>query len=245
MQNVLRRYRWAGALLVAVLSPAPCWASTIYIDTLLDPADYQIIQYRSTPDLDITIQHLPAVPALQLLYDLPVGMGESMVGFIQPSFTYDPLTQGPVDHVDATASRYVQFLAPDFVLTSNTWRPLIRQEGNYYQAVIFITPPLQGVYQFGEGLGLHASDFGLFDFTTGILNPALNPDFSGGLMEFGFASRFNWNVTQPVTVDVRYDPLVIEVESVPVPEPATMTLVGLGMAGLALRRRRRLNDLRK
>ena len=48
-------------------------------------------------------------------------------------------------------------------------------------------------------------------------------------MEFGFASRFFWTVTIAVTVNVRYDPLVIDIDSVP--EPATMTLLGLSLAG--------------
>ena len=190
--NVSRSYRWAGAFLFVLGAPSFCLADVIYIDVQLNPADYQMVQYRSTPSLSITVQHLPAVPALQILYNLPIGTGDSMVGFIQPSFTYDPTTLGPIDHIDSSASRYVNFLAPNFVVTANTWRPLILQGGSYYEAVIAITPPQQGVYQLGQGLNLHASDFGLFDFATGVLSPGINPNFSGGLMQFGFASRFNW-----------------------------------------------------
>jgi len=218
----------------AVTWPGLSWGSVIYIDPILDPADYDIIQYQSTQDLGTTIQHLPGVPALQILYDLPVGSGDSMIGFIQPSFTYDPSVDGPIDHVDATASRYIDFLSPGFVVTANTWRPLILQDGNYYQAVIPIVPPLEGVYQFGAGLNLQVSDFGLFDRTTGVYDPSLNPDFGGSLMAFGFASRFFWTGTEPVTVDVRYDPLVIEIAQVP--EPMTMSLLWFGLAGLAARR---------
>ncbi|MDP8983361.1 MAG: hypothetical protein M3O35_22525 [Acidobacteriota bacterium] len=69
-----------------------------------------------------------------------------------------------------------------------------------------------GVYLRASASGLHASDFGLFDFNTGNLNTAVNPNFSSGVMQFGVANRYLYTSSTSGVV-VRLDNLSINVHS--------------------------------
>jgi hypothetical protein len=228
--------RWIGAiLLVLVAAPAPGWADTIYIDNTFNPANYQIIEFRSDPGINFVIQQI-AGPAMQVLTTFPTGEGDSQVGFIEPTFTYNPLTQGAAADVSITASKYTAFI-PSLPITANVWRPLIFQAGKYYEAQ-FNLPLDTAVYLFADAVNLGSADFQQFDFTTGTFDPSAHPDFNGSLMEFGFAERAFISGGAPGTIaDERFDPLTVDISTVP--EPASMTLTALGLTVIARYRRRR------
>lgn len=219
-------------------------APIVFSDGTFNLADYSQVLFQSGP-ATITPSQIAAGGnpgfALQILYDVPnssIVPFNSISGFRRPSFTYDPLTQGALASIDASVDKY--FDIPDAVAVGvNTFRPLIFQGGNYYLAAVSVLPFVEGVYVSAGATGLVASDFNLFAFPTGPFNPALHPDFSGGPMEFGFASGLTFNVQTGAnrTADFRHDNLRLQLNAVPEPASALLVLSGLGAWAVARRGR--------
>jgi len=175
-------------------------------------------------------------PALQILCDFPLMSSplETFIGFIRPSFSYDPALSGPIERLAISADKYTTVNVP--AVPNTSLRPLILQNGKYYMSVISVFA-LENTYQTISNPDLGPADFNLFDFATGTIDAAQHPNFTAGNMQFGFTSRSGANFSTGVDIhaDLRFDNLLIEV--VPIPEPATISLIVLSTCGcIGLRR---------
>ena len=215
---------WRGLCLV-FLAAASLRGGVTFTDSTFNLSDYSMVTWKTSPSIGISVgqTQMGGNPgqALQILYTLPAGVGNSMVGLPRPSFTYNPATQGTIQSIDFSVEKYSAFTGCSSCRldTTNTIRLLILQNGMYYMAVVPL-PGLAGTFLKASAPGLRASDFGLFDFNTGNLNTgnvntAVNPSFSGGVMQFGVAVRNSFQFDQFGEGDVRLDNLIINVQSGP------------------------------
>src|SRR5260370_13645817 len=219
LRAVVVRENWRG-LCVVLLAAASLRGVVTFTDSTFNLSDYSIVTWKSSPSVSISVGQTQTGgnpgQALQILYSFPAGSGNSMVGLPRPSFTYNPATQGTIQSVDFSVEKYSTSTVCNACQldTTNTARVLVLQNGMYYMAVVPL-PGAAGTYLKASAPGLRASDFGLFDFNTGNLNTAVNPSFSGGVMQFGVAVRYQFQFNQLAEADVRLDNLVITVQSAP------------------------------
>ena len=159
-----------------------------------------------------------------------------MEGLVNNSFSYNPSNQGAINSIGASADKLFSS-SPQFNLTSNFFRPLIFQDGNYYLGAITL-PTTQDQYLTGSASGLVATDFLLFDFNTGLFGTQ-NPNFAGDLMQFGVANRVTISPFVPdiTTSTQNYDNLSITVAT---PEPGTLLLLGSSLVVVGWRKRKLL-----
>lgn len=225
------RYWWRG-LCMASLAATSLWSGVMFSDSTFNPSDYSIITWKSDPSIMISVGQTQTGgnpgQALQILYSLPAGSGNSMLGLPRPSFTYNPATQGAVQSVDFSIEKYVTYTGCSSCQfdSTNTARLLILQSGTYYMAVVPL-PGSAGTYLKATATGLRASDFGLFDFKTGTLNTAVNPNFNNGVMQFGVAIRYLFQFDTFAQAETRLDNLTINVQSVAPPSGPTITFINL------------------
>ncbi len=170
--------------------------------------------------------------ALEFPNDFIMGLA-----LIRPSFSYNPSTQGAIVSIDASVDRY---------LDSNgqvTGAPLggswvLLQGGNYYRVTSPGVPlPDPPAFQTHSVTGSHQSDWTLFDFTTGTIDPTSHPDFSssGSPIQFGYTFRLQSTSGLRGLWELRGDNLSYTINAVP--EPGTLPLMLLsGILGLALKR---------
>jgi hypothetical protein len=100
---------------------------------------------------------------------------------------------------------------------SNTFRPLILQNGRYYMAGIpgpSFSGGSTGFITLSKS-GLLAGDFKEYDFNTGQFLSS-NPDFAGTAMSFGIG-QISFHGDSNTTITAIYDNLVIEVEAADTP----------------------------
>jgi hypothetical protein len=157
-------------------------------------------------------------------------------GFVNNTFTYDPATQGTITGISASVDKDISVTYGGIGFT-NTFHPLILQDGNYYLASIhlpnFNLPDGGGSTGYESASGsLIASDFQKYDFTTGSFVTG-TPDFSGDQMWFGLA-QISGSATG--SLEVYYDNLSLAIET---PEPISLSVFGAGLAAAAAMRRRR------
>jgi hypothetical protein len=163
------------------------------------------------------------------------------VGFINNTFTYNPLAQGPITTIDASVDKNIKTNVPvdPQTIFSNTFRPLIEQDGLFYLAAIS-GPTFNGGttgYNTISGSGLVAADFTQFDLSTGAFGTA-HPNFAGDPMLLGLGQLTNFGATN-VSFEADYDNLRLSINAVnAVPEPgSTVLLLFDSVVGLfALRR---------
>ena len=202
----------------------------MFSDSTFNPSDYSVITWKSDPGILISVGQTQTGgnpgQALQILYTLPATNGNSTVGLPRPSFTYDPATQGAIQSIDFSIQKYVTYTGCNSCPfdNTNTARLLILQNGSYYIAAVPL-PGSAGTYLKATVTGLRANDFGLFDFKTGALNAAVNPNFNSGVMQFGPAVRFLFQFDTFAQADNRLDNLVINVNNVPPVAVPTVTNV--------------------
>lgn len=235
--------RFAMIVALAVLWPAATLCSanpTVFTDATFDLADYSQVSFLDNVALFVSTSQYPidGNPGdnLQILVGVPSSNAvTSMQGFVNTSFVYDPTTQGALATIDASVDKEFNY---DATLNSSFFRPLILQDGNYYAAGISL-PVTLGVWLTASQSGLVASDFQLFNFTTGLFDATQHPNFAGDVMHFGIANRFNQTpISSDSTADIRYDNLRLQLN--PVPEPSSVMLAVAGFVGLvALGWRRR------
>jgi PEP-CTERM motif len=158
---------------------------------------------------------------------------------IDNTLTYDPTTQGVITSINTSVDKNLTTTAQGTI--TNTFRPLIEQGGNIYLAAVsgntFNNPPTSSTsYLAFSASGLAASDFSLYDPTTGSLDPSTNPDFGGSAMLLGLGQFTSY---PPGTIaEVDYDNLSFTINS-GVPEPSTWAMMILGFAGIGFMAYRR------
>jgi len=245
----MARSTWISVGALALFFATPCRAAVLFNDSTFNLANYTQQLYSSDPTITVgAAQNLASgnpAPSLEIRIGTPAVNFETQQGFINNGFTFDPTTQGTISSIDFSLDKkFTSNLDFDF----NSVRALIEQGGNFYEASISISTT-QGVWTMGTG-SLVASDFALFNFVTGALDPSQNPSFSGAALAFGFVNRFAQVAPagfDPIAAsdDVFYDnlALALNVADSSVPEPASLTLLGSGLA-IALARRRRLSTAR-
>jgi hypothetical protein len=242
-----------AATLVAATWMMPANAATVFTDPTFDSA----IPYTFSPLFNNNV----AQTSLQTVLTSP-GSGAQFVGqfnmatppsgsiynilelgIFNPSFAYDPTTQGAITDLSASVSKNLAVNQPSGPTPfGNTFHPTIQQGGVYYVASI-PGPPLlldQGVG--GEtgfntiAGGLTAADFTEFNFADGS-SDGTHPNFSGGPMLFGLTQVFSADAPSVnETATATYEDLVV---SINLPEPQSLAVLGIGLTGLWLVRRRK------
>jgi hypothetical protein len=221
------------ALIALSICSIPAFADT-FKDSTFNLANYTGINYRSDPAISISSSQCAtcgtsASKALHILTTYPAETNLLLMeGFINTTFTYNPSLQGVISSISSSVDKYYIFRSGG-TFTSNFFRPMILQDGNYYMAAIpvSVTP---GVYNNGSASGLLATDFQLFDFLTGAFNSSSHPNFSGDTMEFGLANRITNTFTTADGNITNYDNYSLTVASVP--EPSALLLMAFGLVAL-------------
>ena len=222
----------------------PAHADTVFTDSSFKLSNYNTDTFKTTGIVATSTEcaacgdpNGPGNTALQLSISFPIGTSSVDLGFLNKSFSYDPLTQGAITSITASVDK-------DITLTSssgggNTFHPLIEQDGIFYIASIS-GPGLSGPGTTGYNLlsdaGLTAADFVSINFVTGATGTA-HPNFDGDTMLFGLAQVSGSNGSALLTAD--YDNISFDlVTPARASEPSGLLLLGVGMAGLLLISRR-------
>ena len=258
-------------MLSAAAVLAGCWGGAAQAVTTVfqDPSlAFFLIQtnYTNTATLDVQNCGNCGNPgsALSVAISQPgtaaVGSNVAALGFVNSQFTYDPGTQGAITSIDASVSKNFSATvngangAPtDFFTFNNTFRPLIKQDGNYYSGFILSSTPL--VTPMGGGsattgfttissTGLTASNFSLFDPSTGTFDANSHPNFAGSQIDFGLFHVLGSTNPEDSTVTAVFDNYNLAVQSAGPGAPAPLLGMGLlpalgSMGGLAVTRGRR------
>ncbi len=132
------------------------------------------------------------------------------VGEVNATFVYTPATQGAVQSISVSLDKDLT-INPAGVQTDTVF-PMIEQDGKYYLTKIVglsFQGGSSGFVQFAQ-TGLVASDFVLYDFTTGTALTG-NPNFAGDPMMFGLAEIFSKPGNGSGTGTAVYDNLTFDV----------------------------------
>ena len=156
------------------------------------------------------------------------------IGFIGNTFTINTAVQGAITSIDASVDKNLT-VSPSDIGGGNTFHPLIEQDGNIYLASISgptVPPPgFTTGYNTISATGLQATDFLLFDFSTGTFGTA-HPNFSGDPMSFGLGQIFGSGGNTNFNLEADYDNLDIGINTAAVPEPGALMLLSVGLFGL-------------
>ena len=228
------------AFIGVLLASAPAFGDVMFSDGTFNLANYnQTVAGLSGPAISIAASQCSSCgnpgDALQVMTafgDTSTTEGSLDQGYINNTFSYDPLTQGPIVAITASVDKNLDISIQGSSFTfGNSFHPVIEQDGNFYVATI--AGPLNdgGVTGFLtlSQSGLVASDFTEYDFATGSFLSG-NPNFSGDPILLGLAQFSSLKVTGEPSVQITatYDNLSFDLQTVP--EPSSVCL----FAGLVL-----------
>ncbi|MBU6260843.1 MAG: hypothetical protein KGL18_08220 [Burkholderiales bacterium] len=237
-----RRFACACTLGAAALAQA----GPIYSDGTM-----ALAQFSSTPTWALpgtmTVAGASAAgnpgPGLQVLAQGLTGQtGYSYIaGFVYSAFSYDPTSAGAISSIDFSIDRAAKFTDNGTPLAgvTITGRVLIEQGGQLYMAISPGVAPSAGYTSIAMP-DLVASDFGLWNLGSGNVDATLNPDFSAGAMQFGFAMRgtaLGYPQGDTLQLDSYADNFWLRVNN-DVPSPGTLALALAALALLAAQRQR-------
>jgi hypothetical protein len=175
------------------------------------------------------------LPALDFHLDWTVNTTFTVfVGLINSGFTYNPATAA-ISTIDFSLDRNVTFTSGTVVQSNAAATALLQQNGKFYLDTITGPALVAGTWQTVSATGLTASSFSLYDFTTGILDSTMHPDFSaaGGVINFGLrAGLGHVNTFGTGFFDQLSDNVSITLTTVP--EPSSLWLLMATLAAIAL-----------
>jgi len=220
----------------ATLISLPALADVVFTDTTFPTANYSATLYKNDVGMDVSWGQCAACgnpgQALQILEDGTSG-DSSALALLNSTFTYDPSISGPIGSINASVDKDITLSLP--ATGTNSFHPLIEQDGNFYFATIFgpglVDATTSGWNNIAQS-GLTAADFTQYDFTTGS-TLAGHPDFAGDTLTFGIVQTTY--LPGPESEEVDYDNLNIAVTSAPEPS-CLLPFAGL-LACLFVRRR--------
>jgi hypothetical protein len=227
------------AAMAALALPGSALADVTYLDGTFAPGDYSVTPiFTSNATLTESQCGSCGNP----------GEGEQIVltsqanttfagdlGIVNTTFTYNPQTQGAITSINASVDKDLTDDPAPTIEGTNTFHPMIEQDGNYYVASI-PGPSIPGGgtttnYNNIAGTGLTASDFTLYDFATGAPGVG-HPNFDGDPIVLGLAQEFGGSGSVVFTETADYDNLAFSIAGVP--EPATWAMMLLGFFGLGV-----------
>jgi PEP-CTERM motif len=178
--------------------------------------------------------------ALQIVANAPTGTG-FVLGVPLLSQVFDPGASGTILSIDVSVDKdFTVGAAGSF---NNSFRPMILQNGNYYEAPISLAGFTVGADGGTTGYlsfagNLIDANFAQINTTTGAFDTNSHPDFTSGSMIFGISAIFG-PVPADNSVELDYDNLVLDIHTAAVPEPLTLSLFGAGLVGVVAMRRRK------
>jgi hypothetical protein len=195
--------------------------------------------FKTSPSDTVSFAQCPTCgnpgKALQIRETLPTSQDLIAIGFINNTFAYNPLTQGVITSIDASVDKNIISDVPPTDPSNpyrNTFRPLIEQDGMFYLAAIPGPTFTQGGdigYSTISQNGLVATDFSLFDFSTGTFG-VTHPNFAGDAMLFGLGQLTQFGPPN-VHFEADYDNLRLTIHSA-VPDSGATILLLLGSVAL-------------
>ena len=234
--------------LMTALSAGAARADVVFTDSTFAPANYSAgFTYLQDATTTATAMQCAACGNPGTAFEFNVtettggpsfGSVAALVGVINTTFSYNPLTQGALASITASVDKNFTVNVP--VGFNNTFRPIIEQDGNFYTAVIAGTPltgPGTTGYLTLSKSGLLASNFVQINPATGTFGTA-NPNFAGDPMLFGLSQLIGDTAVANTVATTDYDNISLTLVTA-VPEPASLALLLAGIFGLAGARSRR------
>jgi hypothetical protein len=226
------RYFSVLVLLGLCVVAVPAFADTVFTDNSMNLGHYTTIGPDTSGFATATATNCGACgdpgAALQISESF-MGAGTVQAGFLNNTFTYNPGTQGAISSITASVNKNIFITVAG---GSNTFHPLIKQDGNFYIASI----PGAAIGSVGfTGYSLFsgtltAASFDEYNFVTGVTT-LVNPNFNGDAMVFGLA-QISGNGSGFESLTAYYDNLSYDITPSKTPEPASFSLLGLGLLGI-------------
>jgi hypothetical protein len=218
--------------ILAALSLSLCsqaFASTSFEDTEFDITQYDVTTFQSKQVITTTSPATVGNPgsALQVLFSSLGGKSFGRAVFINKSFAYDPGVEGKIDSISFSSDNLINAGVPLGAFSTNL---LISQGGQIFQYGISLTTR-ENIYQYAQSIELLSTNFNLvtnFNSSAVTFDSSIHPDFSAGLMNFGFYRHWVDNIGYGAhNTFQRLDNFSVTITSVPEPTSYTLALVSL------------------